>query len=67
MSALALINTPVYEEAMDDINNIIFNIIDINSVASAIYDQLEQAAIGGATEEWLYREMSQLIREAQDA
>ena len=61
---LALINTASYEEVMEDLNNIIFNVIEPKSLASLYYDELEDIAIGGATEEYLYNELSLMTQEA---
>jgi len=62
---LALINTPVYEEVMDDLNNIIFSAIEPKSIAHQTWDIIEAYASEGSTEEFLYTELEYLIKEAK--
>jgi len=65
---LALINTPVYEEVLEDINNIVHNSVETSAEANVIIAMLEDMASEGSTEEFLYSEMGHLIRQSeQDA
>ena len=61
---LALINTPNYEVAMEDLNNLIFNCIEPKALANLYWEELEEVAAGGSTEEYLYNEVSLMIQEA---
>ncbi len=51
------------EEILEDINNQLFNCISPKIVAHGLYNQLEEAIENGATEEYIYREMTALIKE----
>ena len=58
---LALINTPNYEEVMNDINNTVFSVVE-KPMSYTIWNVLEEQAQDGATEMWLYDEMRRLIQ-----
>jgi hypothetical protein len=59
---MALINTPQYEEVMEDLNNICFSVIEPKSIARNVWSMLEEYASGGSTEEFLYRELHLMIK-----
>ena len=60
---LALINSGNYEEVMEDINNTIFNAVEPKSMAKVCWAELENYAENGASEEFLYREMNDMINQ----
>ena len=63
---LALINTTSYEEAMEDITNIVCNSVETTAEANIIIAMLDDMASEGSTEEFLYSEMGRMIRQGEE-
>ena len=63
---LALINTPSYEEVMEDITNIVCNSVETTAEANIIIAMLDDMASEGSTEEFLYSEMGRMIRQGEE-
>ena len=60
---IAIINAGNSEEVLEDINNMLFNCVEPKSLANSLYMELEEAIENGATEEYIYREMDQMIKD----
>ena len=62
----AIINTPDLEVILDDINNIVFNVVEPKSLAKTIWLELEEMVYDGASEAFIYDEMARKISECKD-
>ena len=62
---LAAVNTRDGESIMEDINNVIFSVLDKPKARNA-WEILEQQYNDGASEQWLYDEMNRLIKEEDE-
>jgi len=60
--SLAIINLPNEQEVLDDLNNIIFSVIDNNTMAQAAWDEVQELISGGATEEYVYGELPHILK-----
>ena len=60
---IAIINNNNLEEILEDINNVLFNTVTPKSLAHSLCMELEEYIENGASEEFIYREMAQMIKE----
>ena len=60
--SLAIINLPTEQEVLDDLNNIIFSVIDNNTMAQAAWDEVMGLISGGCSEEFIYDELPHILK-----
>ena len=58
---MAIINSPDQEDIIEDLNNIVFNVIEPKAAARVVWDQCGELISGGATEAFMYDFVSEQI------
>ena len=51
------------QEILDDINNIIFSVVDIRLIAKRLWLEIRRSYYAGATETELYDQLAKLMKE----
>ena len=62
---MAAMNTPDGEAILEDINNVVFSVLD-KPDAKIVWFTLQDLFYGGASEEFLYDELTRLVDEGLD-
>ena len=57
---MAAVNTPDGEAILEDINNVVFSVLD-KPEARIVWSILQDLFYGGASEEFLYDELTRLV------
>ena len=57
------IDLPNRQEILDDINNVIFSLVDIRLIAERLWVEIKRSYYNGATETELYAQLAKLMKE----
>ena len=57
------IDMPNRKEILDDINNVIFSVVDIRLIAERLWVEIKRSYYNGATETELYDQLARLMKE----
>lgn len=64
---MSIINLPNHEKIIDDLNNLVFNTIEPKSSAGIVWQQCEDLIYGGATEEFMYNYVYEVIEQYEES
>ena len=60
---MKVIDLPNRQEILDNINNVIFSVVDIRLIAERLWVEIKRSYYNGATETELYDQLAQLMKE----
>jgi len=63
---MAIINLGNQQEIIDDLNNIVFSLIDNKYNAEAAWNEVEEFISNGCTEDFIYAELPMILERFND-